>query len=219
MTLNPPRHTQDQTLREGVASSCFELSQLQDHLGSSDKAQKSYKKAEKLGWDAQSPRPIQPSIPNTNSTLHPMDDQKPSASDITGSEQGLDIAVIPAHIFSENKSPPTAAVFNMPEPDERLNNTPQLAHCLSLLQASFSPGDIQDPTTRSWLQTIENDTDEQERLTSLATAVIKEFTRDEFKDVKAVTEVVTLAPVLKRDDFLYLLRLFYTGIEQSDLLD
>ncbi|KAF9996994.1 hypothetical protein BGZ65_007425, partial [Modicella reniformis] len=113
MDLNPPRDTQDQPLRERVASSCFELGQLQDHLGSGDKAQASYKKAGKLGWHAQnqSTRPLQRPNPNSNSNniLHPMDNQKPSAQDKTGTEQGLDIATIPAHIFSENKSPPAAA--------------------------------------------------------------------------------------------------------------
>ncbi|KAF9930983.1 hypothetical protein BGZ65_005091, partial [Modicella reniformis] len=103
--------TQDQNLRERVASSCFELGQLQDNLGSSDKAQTSYKKAGKLGWHAQdqNQRPIQPSNPNSNSTsnsnLHSM---APSAKDTTAFEQGRDIAIVPAHIFSENKSPPTA---------------------------------------------------------------------------------------------------------------
>ncbi|KAF9981591.1 hypothetical protein BGZ65_003786, partial [Modicella reniformis] len=219
MALNPPKHqqTQDQTLREGAASSCFELGQLQDHLGSSDKAQTNYKKAGKLGWHAK-----EPSNPNNNNNsngnLGPMDDQNPSAQDTTGTGQG-DIAIIPAHIFSENKSPPSTAASNLPEPDKRLDNTPQLARCLGILQASFAPDDIQDPTTRSWLQTIENDTDERERLISLAIAVIKEFSRDGLKDTKAVAEVVTLAPILKREDFLILLRLFYNGVGQSDLLD
>ncbi|KAF9942317.1 hypothetical protein BGZ65_005101, partial [Modicella reniformis] len=221
VALNPPRGTQDQTLREGVASACFELGQLQDHLGSNNKAQTSYKKAEKLGWQARNQSQLhvtQPSNSNGNNNLHPINDQKSSAQDTAPIEQELDIVTIPAHIFSENKLPLTV-VFNLPESDERLNNTPQLARCLSLLLASFSLDEIQDSSIRSWLQDIEKDTDEQERLASLATAVIREFINDELKDTKAVAEVVTLAPVLKRADFRSLLRLFYDGINQSNMLD
>ncbi|KAF9992422.1 hypothetical protein BGZ65_012261, partial [Modicella reniformis] len=194
--------------------------QLQDHLGSRKKAQSNYKNAEKLGWHAQnqSQQPIQPCT-DPNNSLDSTHGQQPSAQDTSTAQQGLDIITVPHHIFSENKRPPTATVFNLPESDERLNTTQQLSRCLGLLQATISPDDIQDPTTRSWLQAIENDTDERERLASLATAVIREFTRDELKDTKAVAEVVTLAPILKREDFLILLRLFYDGIGQSDLLD
>src|SRR5690606_5089771 len=63
------------------------------------------------------------------------------------------------------------------------------------------------------------DTDEQDRLRTIATDVIRAFKRDEFKDAKAVTEVVYLAPVLEKDDFRYLLKEFHSGIEQSSLLD
>ncbi|KAG0005411.1 hypothetical protein BGZ65_011211 [Modicella reniformis] len=228
----PPRshHPQvDQALREKVASSSFELGQLQDHLGSTKKAQSSYRNAEKLGWHVQnqSQQIAQHSDTNSNnknnnnSNLLPTIGQLPSTHDTTATAtQGRDIATIPPHIFVENKRPPTTAiVFNLPEPDGRLNNTPQLARCLGLLQASLSPDDIQDSTIRSWLQVIEHDTDEQERLKSLATDIIKEFKRDELKDTKAVAELVILAPVLERDDFRHLLTLFFTGIDQSDILD
>ncbi|KAF9937856.1 hypothetical protein BGZ65_000884, partial [Modicella reniformis] len=223
MALNPPKNTQDQTLREEVASACFELGQLQDHLGANRKSQISFKNAEKLGWHALNLSQLStpPSDPNNNdnSNMHPTDVQKSSARDTTAIEQGLDIATIPVHIFSENKPPPTTVVFDLPEPDGRLNSTPQLARCLGLLQVHLSPDDIQDTTTRSWIQAIKNDTDEQERLTSLATAIIRELKRDELNDTKTVAEVVLLASVLERDDFRYLLRLFYVGIEQSNLLD
>ncbi|KAK3828047.1 MAG: hypothetical protein J3Q66DRAFT_321688, partial [Benniella sp.] len=53
----------------------------------------------------------------------------------------------------------------------------------------------------------------------LATDVIRAFRRDEFKDAKSVAEVVLLAPVLEIDDFRFLLREFYSGIDQSGLLD
>jgi hypothetical protein len=118
--------------------------------------------------------------------------------------------------------PPTIA-FNPPEPDSRLNDTPQLVCCLALLQVSHrpdgQPGDILDPTARNWVHATKNEPDEQERLKTLATDVIRAFKRDEFKDAKSVTEVAYLAPVLENDDFRYLLKEFYMGIDQSGLLD
>lgn len=46
--------------------------------------------------------------------------------------------------------------------------------------------------------------------------MVRAFKRGDFKDTKAVTEVVHLAPVLKSDDFRYLLEEFYSGIDQSN---
>jgi hypothetical protein len=87
------------------------------------------------------------------------------------------------------------------------------------LQANIARDDILDPAVRSWLNTTKNEPDEIERLRSLATDVIRAFKRDEFKDAKSVTEVVFLAPVLEKDDFRYLIKEFYSGIDQSGLLD
>jgi len=125
---------------------------------------------------------------------------------------------IPKNIFQENLRPPTIA-FSPPEPDSRLNDTRQLACCLGLLQSPIKADDILDPTARNWLQVTKNDMDEIERLKTLATDVIRAFKRDEFKDAKAVTEVMYLAPVLDKDDFRYLVKEFYFGIDQSGLLD
>jgi len=133
------------------------------------------------------------------------------------SKQGLDTAT-PANIFTKNVRPPTI-VFIPPEPDSRLNDTHQLACCLGLLQVSSESDDILDPVARKWIQLTNNEPDEKDRLTALASDVIRAFKRDEFKDAKSVTEVVSLAPVLEKDDFRYLLKEFYSGIDQSGLLD
>ena len=133
-------------------------------------------------------------------------------------QQLQDFITIPAHIFSQNVRP-TAIEFRLPEADERLSNTPQLAHCLSLLQISWSTDEHLEPVVFNWLQTTEKDTDEQERLCTMATEVIRVFKRDELKDGKAVAEVVSLAPVLNKDAFHGLLGDFYSGIEHSGLLN
>jgi len=122
------------------------------------------------------------------------------------------------HIFPRNVHPPTIP-FHPPEPDTRLSDTRQLAYCLGLLQANIDPDDIQDLNARNWVTNTKNEPDERERLRTLATDVIRAFKRDEFKDAKSVTEVVLLAPVLERDDFRYLVKEFYSGIDQSGLLD
>jgi len=163
-------------------------------------------------------------IHSTKSALHSTSDTAPDkASQIpSGSvshiKQGTDITIISENIFTTNVRPPTI-VFNPPDPDSRLNDTIQLATCLGLLKASYQPDDILDPATRNWLLLTINEQDEKDRLNTLATDVIRAFKRDEFKDAKSVTEVVYLAPVLENDDFRYLLKEFYSGIDQSGLLD
>ncbi|KAG0000167.1 hypothetical protein BGZ65_004592, partial [Modicella reniformis] len=102
-----------------------------------------------------------------------------------------DIATIPSTIFAVDVGPLTSEI-KLPESDERLTNTPQLACCLSLLQASRSNDDTLGPTARKWLEIIEKDTDEQERL-------------------KTVHKY--------KDTFKELLKVLYKGIEQSGLLD
>lgn len=126
-----------------------------------------------------------------------------------------DIATIPPQIFAENKRPPTIE-FKPPEPDKRLNDTPQLACSLGLLQSS---DDILDSTTRNWVQVTRNNPDEQERLKVLVKDVVRTFKSDELNDAKAISEITYLTPVLEKDDFRYLLNEFYTGIDQSGVLE
>ncbi|KAF9343765.1 hypothetical protein BGX34_006395, partial [Mortierella sp. NVP85] len=83
---------------------------------------------------------------------------------------------------------------------------------------SLSPEDLLEPA-RKWLEAIEKDTDEQDRLKKVALEVVRVFKRDEIKDAKAVTEVVNLAPVLSKDTLQDLLREFYMGIDHSGLLN
>jgi len=132
-------------------------------------------------------------------------------------KQLLNVITIPAHIFVENVLPP-ATQIKLPEADERLVNIPQLACCLGILQDSHSTDEILETAAEKWLETIEKDTDEQDRLRTMATEVIRVFKRDELKDAKAVAEVVCLAPALDKDTFHDLLAEFYSGIDHSGLL-
>ncbi|KAK3824938.1 MAG: hypothetical protein J3Q66DRAFT_97830 [Benniella sp.] len=80
--------------------------------------------------------------------------------------------------------------------------------------------EILDVTARNWLRVTKNEQDEQDRLKTLETDVIRAFKRDEFKNASAVTEVVYLAPILESDDYRYLLKESYSGIDTcSNLKD
>jgi len=132
--------------------------------------------------------------------------------------QGNLITTIPQHIFAEN-FPPPSVVTKLPDVDGRLAGTPQLACCLSLLKATHSLDDVLEPMARTWIQAVEKDEDEKERLKVLSLDVIRAYKRDELKDAKVVAEVLYLAPVLEKGVFRDLLKEFYNGIDRSGLLD
>ena len=139
-------------------------------------------------------------------------------STVDPQQQRRNAAIISSYICAKNVSPPVAD-FKLPESAERLSSTPQLVFCLSLLQDFRSSDDISDPEARQWFEATMKDADEQERLHTTATEVIRAFKRDEIKDAKVVAEVVCLAPVLNKDTFNGLLREFYSGIDNSGLLN
>ncbi|KAF9363411.1 hypothetical protein BGX34_004194 [Mortierella sp. NVP85] len=187
------KRNKDQAVLHGIAVAYIGLGKELDNRGRSCEAQESYKKAEKWGL-AQT---------QTLEKKH---------------KQANLIATIPQHIFAEN-IPPPSTVTKLPEVDGRLLNTPQLACCLSLLRASHSLDDALEPIARGWIQAVEKDNDEQERLKVLSLDVIRAYKRDELKDAKVVSEVVSLAPVLEKEAFRDLLKEFYGGIDRPGLLD
>jgi len=157
---------------------------------------------------------------SVKSTVNPIEDTSSVKTRPTSSQRENninDIATIPDHIFAEDVRP-LIVKAKLPEPDERLINTPQLAWCLGLLKESHEIEDILEPAARSWLQFVENDEDEQERLKNLAKDVIRTFKKEEIKDDKAVAEVVCLGPVIERELFRDLLGTFYDGVDHSGLL-
>ncbi|KAG0228003.1 hypothetical protein BGX31_006763 [Mortierella sp. GBA43] len=209
-----PAHPNDagyHVLREGIATAYIDLGKYLDRRGYQNEAVALCKKAEKWGI-----------APSSDDVSTPTGDSKDAGSDQVSRQSRIKprprVATIPARIFPENVRPPTVEL-QLPEADERLTNTVQLVCCLGLLKASHSPDDILEPAAHKWLQVIERDTEEQERLHALSTEVIRAFKRDELKDAKAIAEVVCLSPVLNKDSFHDLLREFYSGIHQSGLLN
>ncbi|KAF9347161.1 hypothetical protein BGX34_003343, partial [Mortierella sp. NVP85] len=222
------KHTKNQSLVDGITAAYFRLGKLLEERGHGTGAQASFKKAEKLGRNVQDPvQSVKSSrssgvMTSIKDTLHSSGSSHSIGSVqhsiVAPQKQPRDIANIPSYIFSKNVPPPTAG-FKLPEPDERLSSALQLVCCLSLLQDFHSPDDISDPAARQWLQAVMRDVDEQERLHTMATEIIRAFKRDEIKDAKIIAEVVCLAPVLNKDTFNDLLREFYSGIDGSGLLN
>ncbi|KAG0325475.1 hypothetical protein BGZ99_000605, partial [Dissophora globulifera] len=198
-TLKSPLSAEDLALRDGFLDACIEHAKLAEGLGYSELAEVSYKWAEKWG--------------HMRSTI----DSTPAVSSATNNA-GLDLAQVPNNIFPDDMRQ-IAVKHTLPDADERLIDTSQLAYCLSLLQVTLSPDEGFEPATGKWVESTEKNGDEKERLRTLAKDVIRAFTRDELKDADAVAEIVCLAQVLEKNDFQHLLTLFANGIEQSSLLD
>ncbi|KAK3821567.1 MAG: WD40-repeat-containing domain protein [Benniella sp.] len=218
-TLASLKGTEDQSLCEGIATAYTDLGELQISLGRGDKAQANYKNAEQWRVSTsqkteQHPQPkgslpFSLNISTTSQSSLPLGNQQ---------KQGDTIVHAPRKILFQNAQPPIIVV-GLPEAQERLNSTPQLAYCIGLLQSQQSSDNSLDTVTRNWLQVTMDNTDEYERLKDLATGVIREFKRDEIKDAMTIAEVLHLVPVLEKDASRDLLRDFYTRIDQSDLLD
>ncbi|KAI1295073.1 hypothetical protein EDD11_008032 [Mortierella claussenii] len=229
--------TTDQSQLEQIIVAFREHGRVLERWNLDDKAQKSYNKAKSLEAQAtpgalnssvtldsaQSTASVpsavvpsqngSPAPPATSSVSQP---SLPSRASSTPSSQNLDI--LPASIFA-NDYYPHAFHGKLPEPDERLSSTRQLAYCLGLLQASAMPEDDLNTPTRTWLHATNANDDERERLSTMATDLLREFSRDELKDAKAAAEVVCVAPVLDRDEFRILLKLFVDNLSSPGLLD
>ncbi|KAG0003471.1 hypothetical protein BGZ65_001666, partial [Modicella reniformis] len=201
--LRDAKRDEHEAMRDGVATAYISLGEILESRGYRTEAQASYKEAEKLGN-------TEPSVEGTlNSAVDSMAEKPPH-------KRPRNVAVVPHHIFPDNIRPPTIT-SKLPEADERLENTSQLAYCLSILPYRLLDETL-EPIARNWLQAVENDSDEQERLELLATDVIRVFKNDEHKDANAVCEVVCLSPALEKDAYRGLLAQFYDGIAQSDLV-
>lgn len=177
----------DQVVSKNIAAAFYKLGNLLENHGYRDQAQVFFNKCKKWGGhDPEIGRLLESSRPATATEASP---GNPSQVSATAQYIQPKQSTIPKNIFSKNVRP-SAFRFTPPELDSRLTDTLQLACCLGLLQGSHGPDDILDATTRTWLNDITNEPDEHERLKALVTDVIRAFKRDEFKDAKAVTEVV-----------------------------
>ncbi|KAI1298869.1 hypothetical protein EDD11_006740 [Mortierella claussenii] len=229
--------TTDQAQLEQIIVAFREHGRALEKWNLNDKAQRSYNKARKLeaqvipGALVSSATPVsaqsaasvkstaasnEDDTPVPSSTLSTSQPEPPTPASITISIQSL--SILPASMFA-NDYYPQAFHGKLPEPDERLSSTPQLAYCLGLLQASAMSEDDLDTPTRTWLHAMNTNDVERERLKTMATDLLREFTRDELKDANATAEVVCVAPVLDKDKFRILLKLFVDNLSAPGLLD
>ncbi|KAF9980585.1 WD_REPEATS_REGION domain-containing protein, partial [Modicella reniformis] len=197
----------ERALRDGVATAYFEHGKLLDNMGQVDKAEISFKKAEKFR--------------NAHSSKY---DGQTSSDSLGQDRSDRDIATIPPHVFTENIRRP-AIPFKLPDPDERIKDTQQLAYCVSLLSLTKSvddtkelvvPVDTMEPVICRWLQVINGDPCEKERLETLVKEVVMAFWKEDPKDDKVITEMVYLSPVLEKDDFRKLLEEVFLLIKKFD---
>ena len=233
-------------LNRGVGGAFFELGKLLDELNQPERAKESYKKAQEWGYSKAEKSSISalPPLHSTVATVTPMPleavvsvradpspkttnvlQQPPKASVTTTARPALgkpakvdvDVSVV-GDFFTEDKTPPVIK-YKLPEPDERLLNTHQLAYCLQLLKAPPSSDDPHHDLALDWVKAVQINEDEQERLSTLTTNLLRAFLRDELKGPTAIAEVACIAPFLSRNDFRHLLGLFIESIDKSTLLD
>ncbi|KAF9363448.1 hypothetical protein BGX34_004123 [Mortierella sp. NVP85] len=202
------KHDKNQTTMNEIATAYIDLGKLLERYNRDTEAKAFCKKGEKLG--------IVQSLKGSSPSSGAFQAPGLMKSLFQGKQtQQPNFSIVPAYIFAQNVLPP---VIKLPEAYGRLNSTQQLAVCLDLLQVLRPRDDTLNPEAQEWLEAIEKDTDEVDRLKTMATEVILAFKRDKLKDAKAVAEIVYLAPVLDKNAFHDLLSEFYSGIDHSGLL-
>ncbi|KAF9170929.1 hypothetical protein BGX21_008172 [Mortierella sp. AD011] len=237
----------DQNPSNGIANAYHKLGKLLEALGQRSEAQKSHNKAKKWGFshdpfpkagssspnNLEDPRlaafsvtpPVAMAVSRKVLDCNPPPFlQSPTKGVVPGRTKNKelvtdgDTAQDPGMIFGQDITP-LATKFTLPGLGGCITSTSQLAYCLSLLNHSLTSKKGLDKSKREWLQAVENSVDEQERLQTLTTDIIRAFVRDELKSPDVVAETVGLAAVLEQHDFRKLLGVFVDGIEQSVLLE
>ncbi|KAI8353504.1 hypothetical protein B0O80DRAFT_487615, partial [Mortierella sp. GBAus27b] len=169
--------SQDPSLREEIAFVLAELDGMLASLRQPDMAQQTH---------AEARNPSTEPTPSQNAITH----------------EG---PVVLRDVFGENKRSP-AIEFKPPGCGERLSSTSQLAYYLGILQTwRLLPGNISDPSLCNWLQNINKNEDEIDRIMALAVDVITAFLHEGFHDIKLTTEALRLASVVDKNLYRHLL--------------
>ncbi|KAF9920671.1 hypothetical protein FBU30_009469, partial [Linnemannia zychae] len=98
--------------------------------------------------------------------------------------------------------------MSFPSPNCHLQDTRQLAACLTLLCTTELPEDELTQEVRKWIVATRSNKDEIERLKKIANDVTYAFIKTDPKDAGVIAEVVPLAYNLDRDLYRHLLNSF-----------
>ncbi|KAF9539320.1 hypothetical protein EC957_005542, partial [Mortierella hygrophila] len=130
-------------------------------------------------------------------------------------------------IFPENVIRPIYKT-DLPKPHARVDKTPQLVYCCSLLSKTQEPSpptsdsDVSqdsplDDKEKEWVQLI--DPILQDRYRWLVEQLVRAFAGSPLKASDVVSEIVLVGPVLDRDIYRSLLSCFISKFEQTTALD
>ncbi|KAG0309424.1 hypothetical protein BGZ98_002612 [Dissophora globulifera] len=177
----------------------------------------------------EAPIPTQPS--NDQSVIN-IGDRTGSAGPSAAMEKDLPIVSgvdqVRAAIFPHNVGRPVIRT-PLPKKGERIDKTPQLFFCLTLLAKDVlsSPSDLKtslvpltlDKDERTWIEAIEQEPVEQHHIHWLATRLVEEFIKDDVKSSTSITEIIYVSPMLDREHFRKLLCCFIAEFEAERLLN
>ncbi|KAG0055689.1 hypothetical protein BGZ83_007696 [Gryganskiella cystojenkinii] len=169
----------------------------------------------------------------------------PSALDRTPQESVMHNSLRP-NIFSKNVSRIEREII-LPNVGSRIDETPQLVHCIDLLaratrtsssststsssspasfstslSSSTSPSPTSSPLTPpqvQWIQTMSTRTAEQGMICRLPVQMIDKFISRPNKDAEVIQEIVLIGPVLSKEHYRRLLNSFVSEFGSMTLLD
>ncbi|KAF9089684.1 hypothetical protein BGX23_006514, partial [Mortierella sp. AD031] len=131
-------------------------------------------------------------------------------------------------IFPQDVAKPIPRI-ELPKKQGRIERTPQLVYCASLLLKDGSPlslemeaqdqGETLGETQRSLLKEMEQDPIEQDHIRWLGARMVEEFIKDPCKDSVEISEIVLLSPVLQKEHYRKLLSCFIKKFDESRILD
>ncbi|KAF9536138.1 hypothetical protein EC957_012423, partial [Mortierella hygrophila] len=135
--------------------------------------------------------------------------------------------ILRVDIFPENVIKPIYKT-DLPKPHARVDMTPQLVYCCSLLSKAQEPlppssdRDVSqdsplDDKEKEWVQII--DPVLQDRYRWLVEQLVRAFADNPLKASDVITEIVLVGPVLDRDTYRSLLSCFISKFEQTTTLD
>ncbi|KAG0310063.1 hypothetical protein BGZ97_012818, partial [Linnemannia gamsii] len=131
-------------------------------------------------------------------------------------------------VFPQNIKAPTVRI-TLPKFGSRIETTPQLALCISLLSKAGDAVDQQNdafqdtsPDTAvhlNWIKAMKKDPTEHKRTIWLGNCMVDEFARDAFKDSIEIAEMVHIGPVLDKEHYRGLLSCMIAAFEHSIILN